>query len=66
MPAGRNRPFALGATAKFFVLLVKPFVVTVTSKFPLGNPVGMLRAMLVSLHDVGVAAIPPTITVLLP
>jgi hypothetical protein len=65
-PSVGERLFTPGVTRKIVVLLLMPFTVTVTPEFPAGNPLGILRAILVSLQDVGVTVIPPITTVLVP
>ncbi len=51
-------------TVKLTALLARPPKVTTT--FPVVAPVGTGTAMLVALHEVGVAAVPLNVTVLVP
>ena len=67
VPTGPDKGFKLvmfGSTSKNPGLLATP--PTVTTTFPPGVPLGTGATMLVALQLVGVATVPPKVTVLLP
>ncbi len=61
-----EQPVMTGITRKDFALLDAPFTVTITSTKPGAKLLGTGATIFVSLQRLGIDAVPPKVTVLLP